>query len=231
MGAYDIDREKPSVSQWHYSTFGNIPPSSNAQPGWQVLAENFDEDTTLVTGAPLKNLKVLLRDHDEGVTLGRWVAQGGFAGDPVVPEEHRLEKFAGKVTCPTYNFNGDPKGANLALVHPAIKERRCVSKNVCHGVFYDRAFHEKVGKVRDARKSFGLIHDAMEGYLAKKPDGKKFHDPLAACAALDPSIVTWAEVEVYRAKGEWGSVPRSGTNTWITTAVDQEAFHRVFLGV
>jgi len=231
IGAYDIDREKTSVSGWHYSTFGVIPPSDNARPGWEVLAENLDAETTLLTGAPLKNIKVLLRDHDEGVTIGRWVAQGGFAGDPVVPEEHRLPQFAGKVTCPTYNFNGDPKGAILALAHPAIKERRCVSKNVCHGVFYNSDFHAEVEKVKDSRKSLGMIYDAMSGYLRKRKEGKKFHDPLAACAALDPSIVTWAEVEVYRAKGEWGSVPSKDTNTWITTAVDQEAFRRTFLGL
>ena len=29
------------------------------------------------------------------VILKRWVAQGGFAGDSVVPPEHRLAKFAG----------------------------------------------------------------------------------------------------------------------------------------
>jgi pyrimidine-specific ribonucleoside hydrolase len=231
VGAYNIDHPKESVSDWHYRTFGKIPWSQEAAEGWEVLAKHLDEDTTLLTGAPLKNLKILLRDHAaQDLVIGRWVAQGGFAGDNVVSEEHRLEKFNGMITCPTYNFNGDPKGARLALAWPGIKERRCVSKNVCHGVVYDQAFHERVGEVRESRKSLGMIHAAMTHYLARHPEGKKFHDPLAACCALDPSIAEWAEVDIYRAQGKWGSNPYSGTNTWITVAVDHEAFLRTFTG-
>ncbi len=29
-----------------------------------------------------------------------------------------------------------------------------------------------------------------------QPDGKLFHDPLAVCAAIDPSLMEWCEVEV-----------------------------------
>jgi len=231
VGAYNIEHPKESVSDWHYSTFGLIQPRDDAEPGWKVLAENLDINTTLLTGAPLKNLKILLRDHlPEGFELGRWVAQGGFAGDNLVAPEHRLEKFNGMITCPTYNFNGDPKGANLALVHPVIKERRCVSKNICHGVVYDGKFHEAVGTVRDTRKSMRMIYDAMTGYLRKHPEGKKFHDPLAACCALDPSIAQWTQVEVYRAQGKWGSRAAEGSGTWITVAVDHAAFLRAFTG-
>ncbi len=231
VGAYNLDHPKDSVSPWHYKTFGDIAPSDDARPGWELLAEHLDAEATLLTGAALKNLRLLLRDHlPEGFALGRWVAQGGFAGDDVVPPEHRMAKFAGRVTCPTYNFNGDPKGARLALDHPAIGERRCVSKNVCHGVVYDAALHERVGDYRDARASLRMIHDAMTRYLRRHPEGKKFHDPLAACCALDPSIAQWREVELYRSKGEWGSRLCEGSNTWITVAAVHEAFARAFTG-
>ena len=225
VGAYNLDHPKDSVSGWHYKTFGDIAPSDEAEPGWALLAEHLDAETTLLTGAAVKNLKVLLRDHlPEGFRLGRWVAQGGFAGDNVVPAEHRLAKFAGMETCPTYNFNGDPKGARLALDHPAIAERRCVSKNVCHGVSYDRALHERVGDHVGQRRSLAMIHEAMTQYLRKREAGKMFHDPLAACCALDPSIATWAEVELVRKGGKWGSQLAPGSNTWITIAVDHERF-------
>ena len=229
VGAYNLDHPKDSVSAWHYRSFGDIAPSEDARPGWELLAEHLDADATLLTGAPLKNLKILLRDHlPEGFTLGRWVAQGGFAGDNVVAPEHRLAKFRGMTTCPTYNFNGDPKGARLALDHPAIRERRCVSKNVCHGVVYDQEFHERVGDHRHQRASLRIIHEAMTSYLRRNKAGKKFHDPLAACCALDPSIVSWAEVELVRHGGKWGSEPKPGSNTWISVAVDQGAFAQRF---
>ena len=68
------------------------------------------------------------------------------------------------------------------------------------------------------------IFRGMQTYLARHPEGKKFHDPLAACCAIDESIGTWAEVELFRARGEWGSRLRPGSNTWIIVDYDPERF-------
>lgn len=43
--------------------------------------------------------------------IERWVAQGGFAGDNIVPPQYRLKKFDGKIFCPTFNFGGDSRAA------------------------------------------------------------------------------------------------------------------------
>ncbi|CAM4891493.1 unnamed protein product [Rotaria socialis] len=45
--------------------------------------------------------------------LGRLVAQSGFAGDDIVPEEKRLSKFNGRITCPAFNLAADTKAAEL----------------------------------------------------------------------------------------------------------------------
>src|SRR5262249_36109185 len=102
--------------------------------------------------------------------------------------------------------------------------RRFVSKNVCHGVVYDQAMHKHFAAVKEGSRSLALIWQGMEVYLRRQEEGKAFHDPLAACCAIDESIGTWAEVEVYREKGEWGSrlCPESGT--WIITGYDPERF-------
>jgi pyrimidine-specific ribonucleoside hydrolase len=76
-----------------------------------------------------------------------------------------------------------------------------------------------------------MIWKAMGLYLQKHWEGKKFHDPLAACCALDSSIMEWAEVDVYRSKGQWGSKRCEGTNTWISIVVDHAKFQKTFLGV
>ena len=235
VGAFNIDHQTKSppqdgrhgqrgmcVSSWHYAAFGEMPPSRDAVSGPALLRELCDEHTTLVTGGPLKNLGGALKL--EGFTLGRLVVQGGFAGEGVVPAERQLAKFRGMTTCPTYNLNGDWKSALAVLASPAIGEKRFVSKNVCHGVVYDAAMHERFAAVMQHSKSLALIHRGMTHYLEESPDGKKFHDPLAAACAIDPSIGDWAEVELYREKGQWGSRLAPGSGVQIIVGYDHAKF-------
>jgi pyrimidine-specific ribonucleoside hydrolase len=233
VGAGNLDHPKECVSQWHYNVYGNVPPSRAAEPAAELLLGVLDAQTTLLTGAPLKNLGAALRlaaARQQPFTLGRWVAQGGFAGVGVVPTEQQLPQFAGLVTCPTFNLNGDVKSALAALAHPGIRERRFVSKNVCHGVFYDAALHAEFAARKTQQLACARIWHGMDAYLRAHPVGKKFHDPLAACCMVDPAIGHWAEVELYRERGEWGARLRPGAGTWIITGYDHERFVRVLLG-
>jgi inosine-uridine nucleoside N-ribohydrolase len=92
-----------------------------------------------------------------------------------------------------------------------VRTRRFVSKNVCHGVMYDGKMHsefeKRIASLPDGRhrQSLKLIYKGMESYLKKKPEGKAFHDPLAACCVINPHIGHWEKVNLYREKGEWGS--------------------------
>lgn len=237
-----FQRVKERVSRWHYKVFSEPERCYEALTAWEVLRDHLGPETTLVTGAPLKNPGRLIAELKasppaETPALGRWFCQGGFAGDNIVPPERRLPKFEGKITCPTYNLNGDPKGALRALATPWFSERRLVSKNVCHGVYYDQAMHDQLGAVlaedsyalERTRLAHQLIYKGMSVYLNKSPDGKKFHDPLAACCALNPEIGIWAEVEVYREKGQWGARPLEGSPTQIITGYNHELFVETLL--
>jgi pyrimidine-specific ribonucleoside hydrolase len=230
VGAFNIDHPKRSVSSWHYNVFGDIQPSDNAESGAHVIARVcLETGVTMITGGPLKNLGKALAIRNGELGLTRLVAQGGFAGEGVVPSEKQLKKFAGMRTCPTYNLNGDPKSglAVLSAGKEDIGERYFVSKNVCHGVVYDKALHERVASVKDKSLSMSLIYKGMDAYLRRKPLGKKFHDPLAACCAIEPTIGTWAEVELYRERGKWGAKLSSGSRTMIVTDYNHELFVRV----
>jgi pyrimidine-specific ribonucleoside hydrolase len=135
VGAYNIEHDKQCVSRWHYKVYGDIPPSWNAEPGSEVLLKCCDENTTLITGAPLKNLgaAISLRSisGQDAFKLGRLVAQGGFAGEGVVPPEQQLDKFKGMVTCPSYNLNGDPKSALTALEYAGIGISKYAQSSSC----------------------------------------------------------------------------------------------------
>ncbi len=233
VGAFNLDHRKARgtpderyvtcVSQWHYKSFGDIPPSRDAEPGHEVLHRLLGPETTLVTGAPLKNVGALLREH-EPTNYGRIVVQGGFAGEGVVPPEQQLDKFKGMTTCPTYNLNGDPKSAKAVLASTCFSDRRFVSKNVCHGVVYDRAMHTILEAIPRPHIGLTLILEGMGRYLRKSSEGKKLHDPLAACCAIDPSIAQWAEVEIYREKGKWGARLCPNSGVWIIVGYDHARF-------
>lgn len=230
-----------------YRSFGQLPDGEPAcEPADQVLLDCCDQGTTLLTGAPLHNLGAALRF--EGFRLGRWVAQGGFAGEGVVPRHLQMAKFAGKATCATWNFNGNVEAARAALASPAIGRRVLVSKNVCHRAVYDAALHAAFGAAArqaealvdrgkgkktdgEARRSAALrlLHGAMDEYLARSPQGKKLHDPLALAVALDESVCSLAEVTVSRAAGGWGSALAAGSGTWISVDYDDTAFRAVLL--
>lgn len=239
LGAFDPDRDKRCVSQWHYNAY-NLSPI-DAEPdalGHVVMARHFTEDSTLVTGAALKNLGKLLSTEDPSQVLGRLVVQGGFAGEGVVPAERQLPKFRGLVTAPSFNLNGDPQSVLHTLEQRArFRDLRFVSKNVCHGVIYDRALHIRViealaqmapGSRR--HRCWSLIVSGMAHYLRKNPDGKAFHDPLAACCAIDETIASWAEVEIYRERGQWGSRLAAGSGVHIIVDIDRERFIETMLG-
>lgn len=223
VGSFNIDHPKSCVSPWWISFLGNAF-GGGVDRGWEIINELLHDypDLTYISGSPIKNLGEYMKKHDT-FNIKRWVAQGGFAGDNIVPDKYRLPKFAGKITCPTFNFNGDPKSAKAALASPCIDERVLVSKNVCHGFLYDQDMHDKFSLFKDENIGLNMIYRGMKRYLSKtNKDGKLFHDPLAICVAIDPTIAELAQVEIYREKGEWGSNPSSCSNTWITINVDKD---------
>lgn len=234
VGSKNQDHPKECVSQFHYNWLGKIAPAYPDEMGYRVLQDaykNFN-DLTIVCGASLGNISNLidmLRGSD--TYLNRIVVQGGFAGDSIVPPEYRLDKFNGKETCPTFNLNGNVPAALEVVSTPYIKKKIFVSKNVCHGFIYDKEMHERVRTYKDNYPGLSFLFEGMNFYLKKTPTGKAFHDPLAACVAIDESICSFKEVELYRAKGEWGSKLKDGSNTFISIFGDKEKFEKTLFGL
>ena len=170
--------------------------------------------------------------------MKRWVAKGGFAGDNVVPKELRMKKFDGKISCPTYNFGGDPKSALAALNSKQIESIMLVSKNVCHSVVYGKELQLKMKKLLKERKSekndketgLDLLVQGMDIYLQKNAE-KKFHDPLAALCFVNPSICKFENVELEREKNSWSSKLSKNSNTIISISVDIKEFEKELMNL
>lgn len=229
VGARNPDSNKDAVSEFHYEFLGMIQPDKPDDSADHIIATtiNLYPDVVLLTGAPLHNLRLLLKNYPD-ITIKRWVGQGGFAGDSVVPSEFRLPKFDGVETCLTYNFNGEPKAALALLSSTRVMTRDIVSKNVCHGVIYNQEFHFGMKPFRNNSAGLNFIYNGMKLYLKYRPEGKMFHDPLAACIAVNRNIAKLQEVEIYRKDGEWGARVAKNTNTFITIAIDHSQFFQTF---
>jgi pyrimidine-specific ribonucleoside hydrolase len=228
-------KKNGSMNGIFYKTFGRMS-AGECERADIVLAECCDETVTLVTGAPLHNLGAALKV--DGFRLGRWVAQGGFAGDGVVPRELQMDKFIGKKFCPTWNFGGNNEAATLALASPCIGRRILVSKNVCHSVVYDDQWHNalaaaitQAGEESSTGRAHALrlMYEAMDDYLRRKPSGKKLHDPLALAVAFDESVCKLAEVKVYHTREGWGAEPCPESGVWISVDYDAVKFQAALL--
>ncbi|CAF2216823.1 unnamed protein product [Rotaria magnacalcarata] len=203
----------------------SINESRNALDANDVLLTHCDEKTILICGGPLINVAKAIQTGQ--LKVGRLVVQGGFSGDNIIPEEKRLSKFNGRLTCHTFNLGADIKAAKIVLDYNGIKERYFVSKNVSHGVLYTNDTHKQLEKIKDNSQSLQEIYHVMSVYL--KNPGKKekaFHDPLAACCAIDLSIGKWKDVQLYMDEKtkEWGSVINENPNVKIIVDYDHEKF-------
>lgn len=184
------------VSGFYRSWVGNFEHSEADDTAANIMAETLRQfpDCTLLTGAALTNPNALF---ETGVFFDRWFCQGGFAGDNIIPKENRLEKFNGRLTCATFNLNGNPLAAEKLLSIP-MTERRLISKNVCHAAIFTKKDAEMLIPFRHNNKGLDLFLKAVE--LKEKA----LHDTVAALLAIDPAKAVWAEVIPYRKRGEWG---------------------------
>lgn len=140
-----LDGQKPRVSTFHYKVYSDEAPawklSKNAVHYGPALVSRLvraHPDTTYLVGSPPKTLAQAFR-MDSELRIWRWIQQGGFAGDNLVAEEDRLEKFKGRTTCPSFNVGGAWKQTLelCDLGNERLSLKRFVSKNVCHGVIWD----------------------------------------------------------------------------------------------
>ena len=99
-----------------------------------------------------------------------------------------------------------------------------MSKNVCHGVAYDKKLHFKAFVNFDSlNRGTQRIVLGMNTYLRNKPQ-KLFHDPLTCVAMLNNNVVEFKQVEPFEAKGEWGSNLKDDTNTFISISYNYDNF-------
>jgi pyrimidine-specific ribonucleoside hydrolase len=225
------DGQRPRVSGFHYKEYGEVArtyplQAGDGEPGPALMRRLLTAfpDTTVLVGSPPKNTGAVL-PHP----IRRWVQQGGFAGDNIVASP--LDKFRGKLTCPSFNPGGAPSQTMALLGSPDVAECLFVSKNVCHGVVWDNRCQRLMRDRMVARPGLCRMADALDGYLLAKGQAKAMHDLVAAACALDESVCEFRRVDIYRQKGEWGATENPLSKTRISVGFDEAKFIDVLAGL
>lgn len=222
--------KKDRVSGFHPKAFGCA--AEQEELGAIFLGETLlasllqtSPDLTILVGSAPKNLGKMF-SHCPQIPIKRWVQQGGFAGDNLVAQP--LEKFKGRLTCPSFNPGGAPRETLAMLASPRFEQRLFVSKNVCHGVIWDehmqRDFQQRQASSASPRQGLALMMQGLDFYLHDQGTGKAMHDLVAAACSVDDRVCVFREVEIYREQGEWGARALPGSSTRISIGFDRDRF-------
>jgi len=213
-----------SLNPIHHS-FVSFLPAEPDMSAIELLKQNIESGSILFTGAPLTNIKNLLKTY-QNFSIPLLFGQGGFVGCNVAPVIYR--SFKKKVTNRTFNFCSDIEAVDLILKTKGKKF--FTSKNVTHHCKYTKETHQKLKKFNHSLGLF-LIYKGMDTYL-QQTKAKKFHDVLAAMTIISDSVVEFKEVEMYHQinqKGfvEWGSKAKKGTNIFASINYSKEIFFQL----
>lgn len=170
------------------------------------VLKKYPNSELFICGAPKNTGNYLMKNPD--IEINKLTMQGGFLPYNLYTPTIQLEKFKNKTEVSTYNLNGAREESEFLINKAKIKERRFISKNICHTIIYDRERHEWIKNASIKTRSQELFIKGMNLYL-KKHISKKFHDPTAAVCHLHPEIATWFSGKLYRNRGQWGTNPIS----------------------
>jgi len=221
VGAFDIETTSRPNLAWYRNVYGDFSPSRDAETGPTLLAGICGPETTLISGAPMENIAAAL--NDPAFTCGKLLAQGGFCGANLVPPERQLEKFRGRIACPSWNLDGNRGAAKAVMRTKKLGPQYYVAKNVCHGVEHNSEIQARLEEVRHKSPTLGHLCEVL-GIELKRGKRRRLHDVLCAACAIDGSIGQWEEVRLRRVKEGWMAEACPGSRTKILVAVDEERF-------
>ena len=204
--------ESGSVHKYFIEKYNFKSKISHDGLGPDVIKETLKQypNCDLFVCGPLTSVGRFLKDNGScGIKYA--TMQGGFLDYESsekfyhgLYEIKKLDKFIGKKTVSTFNLNGDVKGA-FAFFETDIY-RTFAGKNVCHTVVYDKHVHEKIMNVPPKDRAAELLREGMAARIKDHPEGKMFHDPVAAFCCVHPSDSgLYIGGHPYRVNGTWGT--------------------------
>jgi len=146
-----------SLNSIHHS-FVSFFPAEPDMSAIELLKQSIESGSILFTGAPLTNIKNLLKTYPN-FSIPLLYGQGGFAGCNVAPVVYR--SFKKKTTIRTFNFCSDIEATDLVLKTKGKKF--FTSKNVTHHCKYTKDTHLKLKNFNNSL-GLSLIYKGMNTY-------------------------------------------------------------------
>ncbi len=203
IGASHLGRAKLSSGSIHHDMlkrYGrDLHHSGNVMRSDSLMKLLKTPETELFVIGPLSGTGPYL---EQGTPFKCATMQGGFVPYSMYRPEVTLDKFEDAKWMPTFNLNGDIKGAKAFLAAPM--PRQMVGKNVCHTIEFTKERFAQFAK--PTSRAGELFHEAATLYFARHP-AKKFHDPTAAVCHLHPEIGVWLDGKTTRMEGGWTTRP------------------------
>lgn len=226
-----LAKDNAVVNPMHFNIIGKVPYSAKAENVSDMMKDIITKypDTIVLTGGPLVNLSKTVQKYPN-LIIENWYGQGGFAGINVIDKKDELPKFKDKILCRTFNLGVSPKDSLIVVNHKNIKNKHLISKNVCHGMFYNRELHDKLNSYKKDNIGLNMIYEAMKIYVEKKKKDKLIHDLLACATIFNDKVCVFKEVELYFEDNMWGSKISKTPNVNISVSVNKEEFYKTFLG-
>lgn len=202
IGAANPDSKKFSSGSIHHEMLDHYGLSRESKPddyGYKVIESIWHKDSHLFVIGPLSNVGKYLKHGGKPFVTA--TMQGGFVPYSLYRPEFILEKFEGREWMPTFNLNGDRKGAQNFF--QALMPRQMVGKNVCHTIELTKELFFGFGIPKNRAQELYL--EACSRYL-KYHDSKKLHDPTAAVCMLHPEIGLWMDGNTVKRESGWTTV-------------------------
>lgn len=202
IGASSLTRTKNSSGGIHHELLSRYKFPLAACPddsGDNIIRQVAKKDTEFLVIGPVTSVGRWLQ---AGNSVERATMQGGFVPYHVHHTPcRRLPQFEGRNHVPSFNLNGDRQRAKV-FIEANIKEKRFVSKNICHGIIYSKEIHRYL---KPRNRPSHLFKEAMD-LMFEKHDYKKFHDPTAAVCHMWPEIASWERGKVMKAGDGWTTI-------------------------
>lgn len=217
IGAATLGRTTRSSGSVHYKLLERYgqPKEGDADGlGSEVIAKAMDLNTRLLVLGPLSSVGAYLATPDARPFMSATM-QGGFCPYSLYQPLVVLDQFLDKEWMPTFNLNGDRKGAERFLSAPF--PRRMVGKNVCHSIVLDPVTQMERFSPPPNRAA-ELFLEA--GHLLGRE--KRFHDPVAAICDLHPEVGVWIDGKTVKRQDGWTTVPALGDRVLVD--LDRDAF-------
>lgn len=183
--------EDKRLNDYYYKVVGNWKPCKARTNPIEILTDNLDNDTILLTGAPLTNIAQYLKNNNENI-IYKMVTQGGYLGD-IVPEYKRLEKFKKRKSIRTYNLSNDTDAFETINNSINVKELTFVTKDLCHGFLYEEKIYSATNFKNN--KIAQLLKASLQ-YYVEKGVKKAMHDPLAMLFMLNPLLCEKTSIDM-----------------------------------